>query len=216
MATVACPGCTKTMDIDAHEVNTEWECPSCSTAFVVDGAAGDALQLRITQEPARIPNMELTEPTPTNVPAETQITAQAPTTMPATSQVTYQEPATTPAEGEIPDDAYVYAVEWLSKGSKPGDVRKSLIAAGYTSQQADRIIQGATRLIMGDDARERHAPAGGHSGDANMIIGGIICLIGLAVTLGSCAMGGGNVIIAWGAIVFGAIQYFRGLSQRGS
>jgi hypothetical protein len=49
-----------------------------------------------------------------------------------------------------------------------------------------------------------------------MWIGGIICLIGLVVTIGSCMLageGGGRYYIAWGAIVWGGIQFFRGLSQ---
>ena len=40
--------------------------------------------------------------------------------------------------------------------------------------------------------------------------------IGLVVTIGRCLAageGGGLYYIAWGAIVFGCIQFFRGLSQ---
>ena len=43
-----------------------------------------------------------------------------------------------------------------------------------------------------------------------MLIGGVICAIGLGVTVAT-ASGGGRHVIAWGAILVGAIQLFRGL-----
>ena len=48
------------------------------------------------------------------------------------------------------------------------------------------------------------------------IIGaGIYTTIGTAVTVGSysSATGGGRYVIAWGAIVFGAAQFIRGIVQ---
>jgi len=56
------------------------------------------------------------------------------------------------------------------------------------------------------------------AGRRNMMIGGAICVVGLLVTIATFAAaanssGGGKFIIAWGAVVFGAIQFFRGLSQ---
>lgn len=52
-------------------------------------------------------------------------------------------------------------------------------------------------------------------GRSNMIIGGLICVVGLIVTFGTynIAAPGGHFIVAWGAIVFGAIQFFRGVSE---
>ncbi len=49
-----------------------------------------------------------------------------------------------------------------------------------------------------------------------MIIGGVVCLIGIAITAityanASSKEGGGTYIVWWGAIVFGAIDFFRGL-----
>jgi hypothetical protein len=52
-----------------------------------------------------------------------------------------------------------------------------------------------------------------------MIIGGLVCALGLVITLGTLAAAsgpqGGGYVVAWGAIVFGAIQFFRGASQMG-
>jgi hypothetical protein len=55
-------------------------------------------------------------------------------------------------------------------------------------------------------------------GSKHMAIGGLIFLAGCAVTLVTLAAadGGGRFVLAWGAILFGAIQFFYGVSQRGS
>jgi hypothetical protein len=49
----------------------------------------------------------------------------------------------------------------------------------------------------------------------NMAIGAVVCLIGIAVTAGtySAASSGGHYVVAWGAIVFGAFQFLKGLFQ---
>jgi len=51
----------------------------------------------------------------------------------------------------------------------------------------------------------------------NMRIGSLWCIGGIIVTLLSFALSddiGGFVIVTWGAIIFGAIQFFSGLSQQ--
>jgi hypothetical protein len=52
--------------------------------------------------------------------------------------------------------------------------------------------------------------------DKDSFNGGAICLIGILVTVVTFvfALKGGTYIIAWGAIIFGAIRYFRGLSNK--
>jgi len=56
------------------------------------------------------------------------------------------------------------------------------------------------------------------SGLRNMAIGGVICLIGIVVTAAtySAASNGGHYVVAWGAIAFGALQFFKGLFQLAS
>lgn len=53
-------------------------------------------------------------------------------------------------------------------------------------------------------------------GTRNMIRGGIAFVAGTVITVGSlaAASGGGTYVVAWGAIAYGAIQFFRGVSQR--
>ncbi|MCI0637595.1 MAG: hypothetical protein L0Y72_24260 [Gemmataceae bacterium] len=53
-------------------------------------------------------------------------------------------------------------------------------------------------------------------GRRNMLFGGMWFVGGLIVTLGTMAMvseGGGRFVIAWGAVIWGAIQFIRGKTQ---
>jgi hypothetical protein len=50
----------------------------------------------------------------------------------------------------------------------------------------------------------------------NLLVGGVICLIGIVVTAATYSAaqeGGGRYVVAWGAIVFGGIQFLQGLFQ---
>jgi hypothetical protein len=49
----------------------------------------------------------------------------------------------------------------------------------------------------------------------NMLVGGLVCFAGVAVTLVALATSGvtGISVVAWGAIVFGAAQFIRGAMQ---
>ena len=55
-------------------------------------------------------------------------------------------------------------------------------------------------------------------GAGTMIVGGLVCAAGLAVTSISAAAagGGGRYVFAWGAILFGATAFFRGLMTYGN
>jgi len=54
-----------------------------------------------------------------------------------------------------------------------------------------------------------------NDGKRDMVVGGLWCLGGLIVTIGTYAFasGGGTYFVAWGAVIFGAIQFFKGLIQ---
>jgi hypothetical protein len=65
---------------------------------------------------------------------------------------------------------------------------------------------------MKDDIEKR---AYREVGKKNMLIGATWCIGGILVTAMTyqTATGGGHYIVAWGAILFGAIQFLRGLAQ---
>ena len=52
----------------------------------------------------------------------------------------------------------------------------------------------------------------------NMVVGGLWCVGGIlvtALTYNAVKDTGGTYIIAWGAILFGGIQFLRGICQLG-
>ena len=50
----------------------------------------------------------------------------------------------------------------------------------------------------------------------NMLYGALWCVGGILVTVltYSAASNGGTYVVAWGAVIFGAIQFFKGVFQR--
>jgi hypothetical protein len=116
------------------------------------------------------------------------------------------------------NELFYYVLGCLDKGSSKAEVRKQLIAFGYTSSEAEETVATVADWRRKNPDHQNIANTAGATGggNANMWIGGVICLIGLVVTIGSCMLageGGGRYYIAWGAIVWGGIQFFRGLSQ---
>ena len=86
--------------------------------------------------------------------------------------------------------------------------------------QAARQMSGGAAPPAADPAdyeRARVAAsiAARKAGMRDVIIGGLVCAVGTIITIGSYAAAssptGGRYVIAWGAIVFGGIQFFRGL-----
>jgi hypothetical protein len=54
--------------------------------------------------------------------------------------------------------------------------------------------------------------------DRNMLVGGLWCVGGIVVTwvtYSAASSGGGSYVVAWGAIIFGALRFFRGLLAKG-
>lgn len=119
----------------------------------------------------------------------------------------------TAAANQADADALVqYVLECLDRGSSQAEVRKQLVASGMSAQDANQIVQQVANWRKKNPGA---AISGGNSGQTNMAIGGIVCLIGIVITVFSfmAASGGGTYVVAWGAIVFGAIQFIRGASQ---
>ncbi len=127
-------------------------------------------------------------------------------------------------DGEIFD----YVLDCLNRDISKAEVRQNLIARGYSATAAGECVEEAAewRRQHPDAQPAVHYPdapsianagvAASGAGNSNMMIGGIVCLLGIVVTVGSCLAageGGGRYVIAWGAILWGGIQFFRGLTQ---
>ncbi len=85
------------------------------------------------------------------------------------------------------------------------------------------LVNPAEAQTLADQLDKENAIQSADSGSrsdgiGSMAIGGIICLVGIVITVVSygAASGssrGGRYVVAWGAILFGAIRFFKGLFQ---
>jgi hypothetical protein len=118
-----------------------------------------------------------------------------------------QEPAKEPITGH---QATALAISLLSRGLSPHQVRSQLIEQGVSQAETDRVVDSLV-----PESKSKRQSSGVGSGVTNMLVGGIICFIGLAVTIGSyvAAEPGGVFLLAYGPIIFGGIQFFRGCIQ---
>src|SRR5262245_27258186 len=104
---------------------------------------------------------------------------------------------------------YTYAGALLRQGKSPSEVEDALV---------DKGIERKTASIVVDKLTVAQTNVKKEEGTKNMMIGGLICLVGIIITAAtysaaSSGSGGGKYVVAWGAIVFGAIRFFRGLGQ---
>ncbi len=103
---------------------------------------------------------------------------------------------------------YDYAADYMvNQGKSPEETKAQLVQKGLDEASAAMIVDKLEEAVIAAK-RER--------ANKDMLYGALWCIGGTAVTLGtmSAASGGGHYVITWGAIVFGAIQFFKGLANR--
>ena len=78
-----------------------------------------------------------------------------------------------------------------------------------------RDLKGSEGFIEGNTKIKKLPVINKNTGKRNMLYGTLWFVGGLVVTVGtlSAASGGGTYIIAWGALLFGGIQFVQGLIQ---
>ncbi|MBN1937834.1 MAG: hypothetical protein JW934_24480 [Anaerolineae bacterium] len=108
------------------------------------------------------------------------------------------------ASAQVSEDTYRYAAGLIQSKLPRAQVQDRLVAQGLDRQTAADVVDNLTRL---------HADARKKSAKKNMLYGALWCIGGIVVTVGTLALakGGGSFVVAWGAIIFGAIQFFKGL-----
>lgn len=101
---------------------------------------------------------------------------------------------------------YAAAHASMEEGYTISQVRSSFIEKGVDEEIA---------ILVASDVSAIRQAARRKAGEKNMTIGGIWLAIGIAVSVATyvAAEGGGTYIVAWGAMVFGAIKFIRGLAQ---
>lgn len=105
---------------------------------------------------------------------------------------------------------YDYAASLVLKEKKSyTETKAALIAQGIDEESASTIVTNLEEEING--AKKKQANKDMRNG-ALWCVGGIIVT---AVTY-SNASGGGTYVVTWGAIIFGAVQFFKGLFNASS
>ncbi len=104
---------------------------------------------------------------------------------------------------------YEEAARMLQAGHSPTVVEANLRSRGLDPESARRVV---TDLIQ---VRAETRAAAPRAGGKHMLIGGLWCVGGAAVTFFTyqAASGGGTYVVAWGAILFGGLEFLYGLFQ---
>lgn len=109
---------------------------------------------------------------------------------------------------EIVNKIYGFTADMLYNQKKSiEETKAALIENGLRAEDADVVIANLQNQYK-QEKRE--------AGNKNMLYGALWCVGGLLVTIltYSAASDGGTYVVAWGAVIFGAIQFFKGLFQR--
>ena len=103
------------------------------------------------------------------------------------------------------DAIYAQTAAHIQKGVSYEDIAAALVQQGLDPESAALVIRQVA------DARREAGLRNAKVGAAWCIGGGLVT----AITFAS-ASGGGTYVVAWGAILFGAVQGFRGLAASGA
>lgn len=123
-----------------------------------------------------------------------------------------------PARPPSLQETYSIATELRNRNLSDPTIIRELESRGVPSVTARNIVRNlkAAGRNPGYDARYE-GDAGIHEeAMKQMGIGAVVCIIGIVVTVlsyGAVAKTGGSYVIAWGAVVFGALRFVRGLSM---
>jgi hypothetical protein len=101
---------------------------------------------------------------------------------------------------------YDFAATLMRAGNKDKVVVAQLVERGLSEEQANIVVK---------NLKQARSKAYTQAGMRDMAIGAVICIIGIVVTVGTLSAarsnGGGSYVVAWGAILFGAAQFLRGV-----
>jgi hypothetical protein len=103
-------------------------------------------------------------------------------------------------------EVYQRAANLANKGKSKDNIQTELHSMGLNQETASVVIENVFRL-----RKKAHREAGAR----NLLVGAAWCVGGIVVTALTYQMasGGGTFIVAWGAVLFGGIQFLRGLGR---
>ena len=110
------------------------------------------------------------------------------------------------SEEEMVREVYEFAAWQMESGAADREVEALLIENGLDQEPAMIVVSNLSRM---------RSEAIGSAGKKDMLYGALWCVGGTAVTVVTYGLASKGVpfIIAFGAIIFGGIQFFRGLVQ---
>ena len=109
---------------------------------------------------------------------------------------------------EAVDQVYGFAANMLIKENKTNyETKAALMEQGLDEESASIVV---------DNLEQQIAQAKKEKANKDILWGAIWCIGGIiitAVTYSAASNGGGTYVVAWGAIIFGAIQFFKGVAN---
>ena len=110
------------------------------------------------------------------------------------------------SEDDIVLEVYKFAAASLRENKSPQTVEAELLGMGLDPEAVAVVVTSTIEILT--EAQK-------NAGIRNMAFGALWFLGGTAVTAGTyiAASGGGFYVVTFGAILFGGIQFFRGLGQ---
>lgn len=111
-------------------------------------------------------------------------------------------------EQKAAEDVYAYAANLMvHRDQNNYQVKTALMERGLDEASAEIVISNLEVQI--EEARKKRA-------NKDMLYGALWCVGGTVITVATysaASNGGGRYFVAWGAIIFGAIQFFKGLAN---
>ena len=106
------------------------------------------------------------------------------------------------------NQAYEYAINQIIHGGKhPNDVISELVIEGLAIEDAQAIVANIMHKMHEKQKQKSNK---------DILYGALWCLGGLLLTwiTYDAASKGGTYIVAWGAILFGALQFLKGVFHK--
>lgn len=102
--------------------------------------------------------------------------------------------------------AFQHTVALVNQGKSKAQIEAELKSTGLSQETVSSVINRVFEL-----RKKAHRDVAGK----NITLGAIWCVGGIVVTALTYQMasGGGTYFVAWGAILFGGIQFLKGLGQ---
>jgi hypothetical protein len=117
-------------------------------------------------------------------------------------------PPPEPTRAQLVKDVYGFAAERMLKGVAPSEIQANLAEQGLDAETAATIVGN----LKGAEVKANREAA-----QKNMLHGALWCIGGLVVTVATYRMASGlgssRFVIALGAVLFGGVQFVRGLRQ---